>query len=262
MIAGNPLVEQLHIVAAVNDEEILANNLARSPLVAGGQVPLSCYRGAPSASAAYNRGIDESSAPIIVFAHQDVFLPEGWEHRLAWAITQVELHDPDWAVIGACGVDLAGEHVGHVWSSGLGCRVGGRFGAPREAASIDEFVIVLRRASGLRFDEGLPGFHLYGTDIVLMGRAAGRKSYVANLPAIHNSRPVPTYPGGYADAWRFMQHKWRDSLPIATLTVPITRTALPLLRAQFRLWRTFPRRKAKATDSRVDPRTLVARLDL
>jgi hypothetical protein len=262
MITGKSITDRLHIVAAVNDEEILANNLARSPLVASGQVPLSCYRGAPSASVAYNRGIDESSAPIIVFAHQDVFLPEGWENRLARAITEIELHDPDWAVIGAFGVDLNGQYFGHVWCSGTGRRLGGRFGAPRETVSIDELLIVLRRDSGLRFDEGLPSFHLYGTDIVQMGRAAGRKSYVADLAVIHNSRPVRTYRGGYAEAWRYMQHKWRDSLPIMTLTVPITRTALPLLRAQFGLWRTFPQRKAKAMDPRVDPRTLVAQLDL
>jgi hypothetical protein len=262
MSASNAMAGQLHIVAAVNDEEILANNLERSPLVASGAVGLSCYRGARSASEAYNRGIDESTAPIIVFAHQDVFLPEGWEEDLARAIAAIDQTDPDWAVIGACGVDLAGKHVGHVWSSGLSRRVGGRFGAPRETVCIDEFVIVLRRSSGLRFDEGLPGFHLYGTDIVQMARAAGLKSYVADLPAIHNSRPVRTYRGGYEDAWRFMQRKWRASLPIATLTVPLTRTPLPLLRSQFRLWRTFPRRLAGATDSRVDPRELVRQLDL
>lgn len=262
MITGATIAEGLHIVAAVNDDGILANNLERSPLVASGQVGLSCYRGADSASEAYNRGIDESSAPIIVFAHQDVFLPEGWEDGLAEAIAKIEARDPDWAVIGACGVDLAGSHVGHVWSSGLSRRVAGRFGEPRETVCIDEFVIILRSASGLRFDEGLPGFHLYGNGIVQMGRAAGLKSYVANLPAIRNSRPVRSYHGGYADAWCFMQHKWRDSLPIATLTVPITRTVLPLLRSKFRLWRTFPQREARATDSRIDPRELVMQLDL
>ena len=253
---------QLHIVAAVNDEEILVNNLRRSPLVAEGSAGLSCYRGATSASQAYNRGLDETSSPIIVFAHQDVYLPEGWEHGLARAIAEIEATDPDWAVIGACGVDLDGTHVGHVWSSGLSRRVGGRFQAPVRTNCIDEFLIVLRRSSGLRFDEALPGFHLYGTDIVLAAGAAGLHSYVADLPAIHNSRPVRTYRGGYADAWRYMQHKWRKALPIATLTVPLTRSPLPLLRSQLWLWRTFSRRQAKATDSRIDPRELVRQLDL
>jgi hypothetical protein len=262
MSDAGAIAGQLHIVAAVNDEDILANNLERSPLVASGAVGLSCYRGARSASEAYNRGIDESTAPIIVFAHQDVFLPEGWEEGLARAISEIEAKDPDWAVIGACGVDLAGNHVGHVWSSGLSRRVGGRFGAPRETVCIDEFVIILRRSSGLRFDEQLPGFHLYGTDIVQMARAAGLHAYVADLPAIHNSRPVRTYRGGYADAWHYMQRKWQAILPIATLTVPLTRTPLPLLRSQFRLWRTFPKRLAGATDSRIDPRELVRQLDL
>jgi hypothetical protein len=262
MSTAGSIADQLHIVAAVNDDEILANNLERSPLIASGAVGLSCYRCACSASDAYNRGIDDSSAPIIIFAHQDVFLPEGWEQGLARAIIEIEAGDPDWAVLGACGVDLAGNHVGHVWSSGLSRRIGGHFSAPRETICIDEFMIVLRRSSNLRFDEQLPGFHLYGTDIVQMARAAGLHAYVADLPAIHNSRPVRTYRGGYEHAWRYMRYKWRASLPIATLTVPLTRSPLPLLRSQFWLWRTFSKRLAGATDSRIDPGELVRQLDL
>jgi hypothetical protein len=149
-----------------------------------------------------------------------------------------------------------------VWSSGLSRRLGGRFGAPVKTTSIDELVIVLRRASGIRFDEGLPGFHLYGTDIVLIAREAGFRSYIANIPAIHNSRPVRTYRGSYADGWRYMRAKWRDSLPIQTLTVPLTRSYWPLLLSQFRLWRSLNRRLARATDSRIDPRQLLHHLDL
>jgi hypothetical protein len=251
----------LQVVAAVNDEAILANNLMRSPLVASGRASVHCYRGAASASAAYNKGLDDTSAPIIVFAHQDVFLPDGWEQQLAKAIAGIAAQDPDWAVIGAFGVDLAGRHVGHVWSSGLNRRLGGRFAPPVETLCIDELVIVLRRASNLRFDPALPGFHLYGTDIVLAARAAGLKSYVADIAAIHNSRPVRTYRGGYASAWRYMQRKWQAVLPSPTLTVPLSRSPVPLMRAQFRLWRTLRRRLGRAGDPQVDPRDLVRQLD-
>ena len=54
--------------------------------------------------------------------------------------------------------------------------------------SFDELLIVLRRDSGLRFDEGLPGWHMYGTDIVQTARARlGRAAppLVQRLPQRH-----------------------------------------------------------------------------
>lgn len=254
--------DRLHIVAAVNDEDVLENNLKRSPLIAEGRVKLDCYRGAVSASEAYNKGIDDTSSDIIVFAHQDVFFPDGWDEWLQRAVGAIEAIDPQWAVIGSWGIGDSGQYSGHAWSSGLSRRLGARFGQPVETACIDEFVIILRRGSGLRFDEALPGFHLYAADIVLSARALGMKSYVANIPAIHNSKPVPSYSGGYSDAWFYMRTKWQAFLPVPTLTVPLTRSVWPLMRARLRLWRSRSRRFANATNSRIDPRELVRQLDL
>jgi len=258
---GDDILNELQIVAAVNDEDVLARNLMASAIIRDGLVDLKCYRGAASASQAYNQGLDETTARIVVFAHQDVFLPDDWAERLAHAIARIEAVDPDWAVIGAFGVDLAGRPVGHAWSTGLGRRLGGRFDQPIETTCIDEFVVVLNRTSGLRFDPALPGFHLYGTDIVLAAGVAGCKSYVADIPAIHNSKPVHGYAGGYSDVWRFMRDKWRARLPVPTLTVPLTRTELPLLRARFRLWKSRRQRLLRAGNALTDPRELVAQLE-
>ncbi|ANY19421.1 ATP synthase subunits region ORF 6 [Tsuneonella dongtanensis] len=261
MTDGRASSPSIAVVAAVNDEAILANNLLRSPMIAEGRAAFHAYRGAHSASSAYNRGIDETSAEVVVFAHQDVFLPERWEADLRRAIALVASRDPDWAVIGGWGIDGAGKHAGHVWSSGLGRRLGGRFSDPVEAQCIDEYVIVLRRASGLRFDEGLPGFHLYAADIVLRAREAGLRSWIADIPAVHNSRTVRGFNGGYTDAWRFMQSKWRAHLPIETLTVPIVRSPIRLMWSRFRLWKSWRYRRAKAYDHTLDPRELVRRLE-
>lgn len=262
MTGSKEMIKRLHVVAAVNDEEVLENNLKRSPIIAEGLVPLDCYRGARSAAEAYNQGIDNTSAEILIFAHQDVFFPEGWDEWLEKALARIEAEDPQWAVIGAWGIGDDGTYAGHAWSSGLSLRLGSQFDEPVQTACIDEFVIILRRGSGLRFDENLPGFHLYAADIVLSAKASGMKSYVANIPAIHNSKPVPSYSGGYSDAWFFMRTKWQEYLPVPTLTVPLTRGVWPLLRARLRLWRSRARRFANATNSRIDPRELVGRLDL
>nr|WP_255551885.1 glycosyltransferase [Erythrobacter crassostrea] len=235
--------------------------MVRSPIISGGGASLSCYRGAACASKAYNQGLDDCSADIVVFAHQDVFLPDGWEKNLHRAVSAIEREDPDWGVIGAWGVGQSGEYVGHAWSSGLSQRLGGPFDHPIEAKCIDEFVIILRCASGLKFDEGLPHFHFYAADIVLTARAAGMKVYVADIPVIHNSRPVQSYSGGYTDAWNYMRNKWSGTLPVRTMTTPLTRSILPILRGKWRIWRSLRRRLARATDPSIDPRELVRHLD-
>lgn len=254
------ILAEMQIVAAVNDDEVLALNLMSSAIIRDGLVDLKCYRGAASASQAYNQGLDDTSARIVVFAHQDVFLPDCWAAQLARAIAQIEKVDPHWAVIGAFGVDLTGAPVGHAWSTGLARVLGGPFDRVVETTCIDEFVIVLNRGSGLRFDSVLPGFHLYGTDIVLSAAAAGLKCYIADIPAIHNSKPVHGYRGGYADAWRFMRQKWRDRLPVPTLTVPLTRSPFALARAEFRLWKSREQRFRRAGNPKTDPREFASQM--
>ncbi len=249
-------------VAAVNNDEILANNLLRSPAIAEDGLPLKCYRGYNSASAAYNAGLEETESPIVVFVHQDVFLPAGWTAALRRAIDHLERHDPDWAVTGTYGRQGSGRYVGHVWSSGIGWRLGKRFADPIEAVCLDELVIVMRRAAGIRFDKGLPGFHLYGTDIVQIARAAGLRSYVADIPVIHNSRPVRQLGPDYLRAYRYMRRKWRKALPVLTPVVAVTYNPWPLLRIRLRLALTWKRRARRAVDWRTDPRSLVRKLDL
>ena len=86
-------MSDLLVAAACNSESILAANLARSPLLA--DVPLHCEWRAPSAAAAYNRALEATSAPIMVFAHQDVFLPLGWDALLQARIAEITALEPE-----------------------------------------------------------------------------------------------------------------------------------------------------------------------
>ena len=93
-----------------------------------------------------------------------------------------------------------------------------------EVASIDEIVIVLNNRHGLRFDENLPGFHLYAADIVLQAREKGLKTYVFDAPVVHNSRHNPqVFDRHFFAAYRYMRRKWAWQIPLPTCTVPITR---------------------------------------
>jgi hypothetical protein len=81
----------------------------------------------------------------------------------------------------------------------------------------------------LRFDSGMPGFHLYGTDIIMEARRRGLGAFVIDAPVVHNSRANPqVFDHAFFAAYRFMQRKWSDALPLPTCTVPVTRFGLPL----------------------------------
>lgn len=246
-------------VAAVNDEESLARNLARSPMIASGAVPLRVERGAPSAAAAYNRGIAATDAPVLLLVHQDVYFPEGFEDRLAAAIAAVEARDPLWGVIGAYGVDADGAGHGRLWSSSVGGLMGRPADPPVPVESLDELLLVMRRGAGLLFDEDPPLWHLYGTDIVQAARAAGAGAWAADLPLVHNDgfhgRLGPDFAAGY----HHVRRKWRRRLPIRTPVVRVDRWGLGLPIYRLRAARSYARREAMALDTAADPRLYAAR---
>lgn len=215
-------------IAAVNDEVTLEANLASSPQLKLNPSRLTVLRQQASASLAYNKGLELTSERICVFAHQDVYLPKGWDLALLKSVKQLDATDPNWAVSGVYGVRSDGTHVGRVWSSGLGQELNRATTSPEIVESVDELLIILNRNSGVRFDETLPSFHLYGTDIVQTAKSRGLKSYVIAAPVVHNSIPVTTLAGGYIAAHDAMRKKWGHLLPIPTTIGPISKSALDI----------------------------------
>lgn len=247
-------MSEIALVCASHSETILAANLGRSPLL--DSLPLHVERDAPSAAIAYNRALDATLAPVVVFAHHDVYLPAGWERLLAARLAELP---PDWAVFGSFGIGLDGAPVGPVWSSSLGMIVGRVPMAPAPVQSFDELLIVLRSASGLRFDEGLPGWHMYGTDIAQTARAAGLGAYAGALPCIHNDRYHGALGADFDAAYRFMQRKWAGALPLRTPITKISRSGLHLMRDHWRNRRSAGLRAAMAVGTDHPVEALAAR---
>lgn len=209
-------------MSAVNDEAVLRQNLLASPSLSNRELPFKAYVNQPSASRAYNLALSEARADTVIFAHQDVYLPHSFISRLRAAIGYLNTRPgPSWAVLGIVGATAEGGRVGRAWSSGLNREVGGVFSEPVPVVSVDELLIVVRRPSGLMFDDALPGFHLYGTDIVQSALDKGFGAYVIHAPVIHNSNPAPLGPD-YWSAYRHLARSWRRRLPIPTCIVPVT----------------------------------------
>lgn len=253
------MAADLCIVVACNSDAILQNNLLRSEMVSTGIVPVSVIRNAASAAIAYNSGLDNTTAPFVIFAHQDVYFPPGWESRLSKAIAEVERLDPNWALIAPFGMSEDGsEHRGDVWTTSLGAQVGRSAQRPVRAQGFDELAMVLRRASGLRFDEQLPCFHFYGTDIVQTARTTGHGAYVVDLPLVHNDGFHGRLGSDFTTAYHYMRRKWRRNLPLRTSVLWIDRFGCALYAYQLRAAWSYEKRKALAGDVRTDPRIFSA----
>ena len=80
----------------------------------------------------------------------------------------------------AQGCDLGRPMPRAYYSTGLGV-LGGNFADPIRVRTLDEIVLITRKSTGLVFDDTLPDFHFYGTDICLRSELQGRSCYIIPL---------------------------------------------------------------------------------
>jgi hypothetical protein len=216
------------LITASNDAAVLKTCLAASPCV-GQARDFQVMRGFASAGAAYNAGIRQSAGDIFVFAHQDVYLPPEWDSQLAASVSGFSQSDPNWAVLGVFGITCESRPHGYMYCTGLEKVLGQSFSQPVPCAALDEVILVLRRSANLTFDEQLPGFHFYGTDICLEAQQRGLNSYIIPAFCIHNTQGLKFLPWGFWKSYLFMRRKWRHQLPIRTPCIIVSKWATPVI---------------------------------
>ena len=213
---------------AVNDRNVLRNNLLSSPCFGSSHTHEILEQvGFTSAAVAYNRALELASNDLVVFAHQDLFLPQHWLTQLERSLEYLERFDPEWGVLGCWGAKSTGELVGHIYSTGLGV-IGQPFERPVSVQALDEIVLIMRKSSGLRFDANLPHFHFYGTDICLSAKGAGRESYAISAFCVHNTRQLLVLPKEFYSAYDYIRSARWKNLPIRTTCIEISRLNLGL----------------------------------
>jgi hypothetical protein len=217
------LTDHVTFVVAVNDREVLQQNLLASPclrLPHGHQILI--QEKFASAALAYNCGIRQAINDLIIFIHQDMYLPENWLWQVEKSLGHLSELDPDWGVVGCWGAGTDGRLRGHVYSSGLGV-LGTEFDLPLPVQTLDEIVLIFRKSSSLSFDETLPHFHFYGTDICMKAAAQGLNCYVIPAFGVHNTRQLLTLPKEFYEGYAHEKRRWRDRLPIHTTCIRISR---------------------------------------
>jgi hypothetical protein len=99
----------LTFVVCLSDDSILKANLLASPCLGPGSPhEVMAIRNAPSAAAGLRMGLERARNWWVVCVHQDVFLPEGWDQRLARQLAEAERR---FGPIGVAGVYGVGEIV-------------------------------------------------------------------------------------------------------------------------------------------------------
>jgi hypothetical protein len=221
---------RITFVIAVNNRELFEHNFLASPCL--GQRhdhQILVQENFSSAAKAYNDAIDRAANDLIVFCHQDILLPEPWLSQIECALRHLEGHDPKWGVLGSYGKTQDGRGWGHVYSSGRDV-IGEPLERPVPVQTLDEIVLILRKSSGLRFDDSLPHFHFYGTDICLRAAQKGMKSYAVSAFCIHNTHQTLVLPKEFYECCRHIKQVWKNCLPIQTTCVRITKFNFPLYR--------------------------------
>ncbi len=224
------------IASAVNDDGILNSCLLSSPDI-GAQTEVLLQRGFSTAGDAYNEAMAKAKGEVIVLIHQDVYLPAGWFEQVAAAIRELELTDPNWGVLGVYGITAEGKYHGHLFCNANQCALGKPITGAMEVGTLDEVVLmIVRRDSGLRFDEGLKGFHLYGTDICLTANERGFED-LCGAGFLHSQREWlwDVSRSRFWSGYLYMRRKWKARLPVRTPCIEIKQALWPTVRST--VWR-------------------------
>ena len=228
-----------YVVAVKARGTILRDNFLSSPCL---ETPHSnqilVQENFKSAAEAYNDALNKAENDLVVFLHQDVLLPTLWPIELERSLKQLESSDPNWGVLGCYGATRTGGHEGRTYSNGFGI-IGKELKHPMPVQTLDEMILIIRKSSGLRFDERLPYFHLYGADICLAAARKQQLCYAIPAFCIHNTRRNLILADEFYDCYRCLKAIWKEYLPIFTTCIEISKSDFPMYKR--RLWETYLR---------------------
>lgn len=213
----------LLFVSCVSNWDVARQRLLASPCLQPGALPLVLHANVASAAEAVNAVLDSGpQARWLVWLHQDVYLPEGWEALFVQRLTEALQRWPQLAVAGVYGLSGAPERevrAGHVLDRGRLLHEPAAL--PHLVDSLDELLLAVRVDAGLRLDAAL-GFDFYGTDLVLQAQQAGWAAAALDACCEHWSGTPAQGPVAdrlvqrIAASAAVFEHKWRHRLPLAT----------------------------------------------
>ena len=198
------------IICASHDENKLASNLLKSPKIE--EHELLILRNYSNVPKAYNKGASETSCPIQIFVHHDVFLPKEFFDNLSSSISL--LPSKEWGLLGVAGKTSLGKDAGYVLDRDT--IFGDKDNLPVEVQTLDELLLV-KHKDNYSFDEKIPSsHHLFGTDLCFQYKVNGYRNYALSAYCLHNSDYEDIIPSSWSLSAEYLRNKWKDYLPIQT----------------------------------------------
>lgn len=168
-----------------------------------------------NAAQGLNHGLDTLAADWVVCVHQDVLFPADFWTRLTSSLAALA---PDVAVAGIVGCERSGRYRGHIVDPNGHCYWPT---LPHPVLTLDEVLLAVRKSSGLRFDEQVPGFHCYGADLCFEADKRGLRVVAIDAPLVHLS--TGKLDQSYERASQWLLAKWGERyghlLPMPTIIV-------------------------------------------
>ena len=214
---------KLSWVSCVTDMQVFQERLLASPCLQRAGHALTVFHNVDSAAAGFNAAL-KSTAPgsWLVWVHQDVFLPEGWDLLFSKALAKAQQQFPRLAVAGVYGVSGAGANsrrAGHVLDRGVLLSEAAEL--PCLVDSLDELLFAVQVDSGLELDAAL-SFDFYATDLVLQAQTKGWQCAVVDAYCEHWAQTPASGAVPKAMLQRILhsaqvfEKKWAHRLPVTT----------------------------------------------
>lgn len=211
-------MQAITFIIPVGDEDVYQNNFCTSPILAGKHPhQIIAQRRFRCAGEAFNNGLDRARNDRVVCVHQDVILPQRWDHEFCERIAELEQSSSTpLGIVGCIGITSEGQPAGHIYRYDREFFPSAEL--PAKVDSTDELIISFQKSSGLRFDDKLPSFHFYAVDMCLQARSRGCSNMVVNVPCFHQGKNREGKPGEFFVSRKYMSKKWKHMLPVQTLS--------------------------------------------
>ena len=190
------------IVVACSSATTLSDNLLKSFNIK--EHDLHIKFGFKKPCVAYNEAIDKCTEDIIIFVHQDVYLPGSFFEDLIISIGK--LCYANWGVLGVAGM-LEDKYSYNVCDRGNLLRSNDL--KPAFVETLDELILIVKKSSfdKIKFDEDIPNHHLFGTDLCLQAIKHGMRNYVIDAYCEHNSLLLNELPEDYFITEEYIKNK-------------------------------------------------------
>jgi len=142
-----------------------------------------------SQASAYAYAEKEAKNDLMVFVHQDTYLPKGWRRNLIRQIKILDTVDKDWGIIGCIGLKLPifpseiSKFVGHFGDEyGEFCSKN----LPMQVDTVDSFMFA-KRKNGIHFDPKIPSFHGAIEDICYQAKKDSKGVWIPDIYTEHRT---------------------------------------------------------------------------